>query len=333
MQLGAMSSDKAKDEYAALVEKLLGGPLNSASDNDTSIAAPLVKTLEDVAYPQRIRDSIKQFQSNCISADISSDGIVNVSLNRQNKGNSFNVEMWIDFKRVFDAINRDENTKVVILTGGSKIFSTGMDLGVFAAMQKLAAAETCEGRKREALSNIIQFLQDSISSTEQCKVPVISAISGHCTGGAVDLITACDLRYCTEDAIFCIKETDLAMVADIGTLQRLPNLIGDMQTRELAFTGRNLHGREAERLGLVLKCFSTHEEMMTEVASVAQKISKKSPLSIRGVKKTVIYSRDHTLGDSLNQVKMWNAAHLYSDDLMQAMQSVLEKTAPTFIKK
>ena len=110
-------------------------------------------------------------------------------------------------------------------------------------MQDLASQESCEGRKREALANIIHFLQDAVSSTENCKVPVIAAISGNCIGGAVDLITACDLRYCTEDAVFCIKETDLGMVADVGTLQRLPKLIGDQQTRELAYTGRVFNGR------------------------------------------------------------------------------------------
>jgi enoyl-CoA hydratase len=108
-----------------------------------------------------------------------------------------------------------------------------------------------------------------------------SAVSGSCIGGAVDLITACDLRYCTQDSVFCIKETDLAMVADIGTLQRLPKLIGQQRTNELAFTGRNLTGLEAEKCGLVLKCFATYNDMMAEVTEVANTIAQKSPLSIR----------------------------------------------------
>lgn len=291
-------------------------------------------TLQDIAYPKRNHNVLLDFRSDVIKVTrMEEQGTVNVQLNRPQKGNAFDMSMWIDFKKVFDAINSDENSKVVVLGGEGKNFSTGMDLSVFASMQSISAAESCEGRKRECLSHIIQYLQDVISAPERCAVPVICAISGHCTGGAVDLATACDLRYCTEDAEFSIKETDLAMVADIGTLQRLPKLIGDMQARELAYTGRKLSGREAEKMGLVLKCFSSHDEMMTEVFSVAKSISEKSPLSIRGIKKTILYSRDHTVDDSLNQVKLWNAAHLYSDDLKAAMKAIFEKSKPKFEKR
>lgn len=129
--------------------------------------------------------------------------------------------MWKELLDVFNVIKTDSSVKVVILTGSSTHFSTGMDLEVFAEMQKLAGKDPCEGRKREALTHLIRFFQDCISSPEYtCPVPVIAAISGHCIGGAVDLVTACDMRYCTADSSYSIKETDLAMVADIGTLQR-----------------------------------------------------------------------------------------------------------------
>lgn len=148
-----------------------------------------------------------------------------------------------------------------------------MDLQVFVEMNTMAGNEKCEGRKRESLSNIIQFYQDCVSSPESSSpVPVIAAINGFCIGGAIDLITACDMRYCTSDSSFSIKETDLAIVADIGTLQRLPKLIGDSQTRELAYTGRTFSGKEAEALGLVLKCFNNKEEMMDHVNKVAAQI-------------------------------------------------------------
>ena len=291
-------------------------------------------TLQDIAYPKRNPNVLLDFRSDVIKVERTFDGgIVNVRLNRPQKGNAFDMDMWIDFKKVFDMINSDENSKVVVLAGEGKSFSTGMDLSVFASMQSISAAESCEGRKRECLSHIIQYLQDSISAPEHCEVPVICAISGYCTGGAVDLVTACDLRYCTEDAEFSIKETDLAMVADIGTLQRVPKLIGDMQARELAYTGRKLSGREAEKMGLVLKCFSSHDDMMKEVFSVAKSIAEKSPLSIRGIKKTILYSRDHSVDDSLNQVKLWNAAHMYSDDLKAAMQALFQKSKPKYEKK
>jgi len=253
-----------------------------------------------------------------------------VALNRPSKGNAFNMLMWRELQEVFQAMNADSSAKVAILKGASTHFSTGMDLEVFVEMNDMAGRERCEGRKREALSHIIQFYQDCISSPEKAPIPVIAAISGFCIGGAIDLITACDMRYCTTDSVFSIKETDLAIVADIGTLQRLPKLIGESQTRELAFTGRTFSGREAEELGLVLKCFSTHDQMMDHVSRVAAQIASKSPLTIRGVKKTLLYARDHSVQASLEQVKQLNAAHLYSSDLLTAMMAHMKKGQPEF---
>ena len=342
MKLGDMPQEKAQETYISKVEQLFGGSIPSSSSSESpsnlSPSSPndvdstrRMLTLTDIASPIREKDALGSFKSATLISEMSADGVVKVTLNRPHRGNAFNIEAWVDFKDCFEAIHRDENSRVVVLSGGeNNHFSTGMDLSVFAEMQKVASKETCEGRKREALSNIIQYLQDSISSTERCKVPVIAAVDGHCIGGAVDLITACDLRYCTENAIFCIKETDLAMVADIGTTQRLPKLIGDMQTRELVYTGRTVTGKEAENLGLVLKCFPTYADMMDEVESVAKSIANKSPLTIRGIKKTLLYSRDHNVTDSLDQVKMHNSAFLYSNDLLIAMQAGFEKKEPSY---
>ena len=338
-KLGDMPQEKAQELYISKIEQLLGRtvPLSSPPSSSSQSTIPndmgakQMLTLKDIANPIRQKDAVGNFRSKTLISEISTDGVVKVTLNRPHRGNAFNIEAWVDFKDCFEAIHRDEASRVVVLSGGeNNHFSTGMDLSVFAEMQKIAANETCEARKREALCNIIQFLQDSISSTERCKVPVIAAIDGHCIGGAVDLITACDLRYCTEDATFCIKETDLAMVADIGTTQRLPKLIGDMQTRELVYTGRNVSGKEAENLGLVLKCFPTYTDMMCHVDSVAKSIARESPLTIRGIKKTLLYSRDHNTTDSLDQVKMHNSAFLYSNDLLIAMQASLAKKEPSY---
>jgi enoyl-CoA hydratase len=149
-------------------------------------------------------------------------------------------------------------------------------------------------------------------------------------GGAVDLITACDLRYCTDDTKFSIKETDLAIVADIGTLQRLPKLIGDQQTRELAYTGRTVEGKEAKELGLVLKAFPEKAQLDAHVAQVAALIAEKSPLTIRGIKQTVLFGRDHSVSDSLHQVKMLNTGLLFNNDLKEAMQAMVARAKPTF---
>ena len=239
-------------------------------------------SVEKVAYPRRQKNiETLMFETIGITKSAKNSGVLNVILNRPSRGNAFNMQMWHEFKEAFMTIEGDNSVRVVVLAGNSASFSTGMDLSVFSEMQGMAMSEPCEGRRREALVNFIQFLQDAISSPEICSVPVIAAISGHCIGGAVDLITACDIRYCTDSSSFCIKETDLAMVADIGTLQRLPKIIGDQATRELAYTGRTIGGKEAERLGLVLRSFSTEDLMTEHVEKTAAKIADKSPLTIR----------------------------------------------------
>lgn len=177
---------------------------------------------------------------------------------------------------------------------------------------------------------MLQFLQDCVSAPERCKVPVIAAVHGHCIGGAVDLISACDLRLCSKDASFCIKETDLGMVADIGTLQRLPKLIADQRVRELTYTGRVFSGEEATSYGLTLQALDSKQDLDIHVAQLAKTIAEKSPLTIRGIKKTLLFSRDHAVEESLQQVKLWNAAYFLSDDLNEAFRAAMSKEKPSF---
>jgi enoyl-CoA hydratase len=144
------------------------------------------------------------------------------------------------------------------------------------------------------------------------------------------MISACDMRYCSEDAYFCVKEIDLGLVADVGTLQRLPKIIADGIARELAFTARNMLAQEAEKVHLVNKCYSSREEMMEGVMSIAHQIAQKSPLSTRGTKEILNYTRDHSVQDGLNYVATWNAAMIYSHDLLEAMQAGMQKRQPEF---
>ncbi len=286
--------------------------------------------LKKYCFP-RAQNGLQSVVADTVKVSVTPTGVATVTLNRPSKLNAFNMEMWEDLYNVFNGIKHDEKVKVVILNGSNNNFSTGMDLEVFAEMSKLSSLVKCEGRKREGIENLIFFFQDCISAPEiTCPVPVIAAISGYCIGGAVDLIAACDMRYCTNSSNFSIKETDLAMVADIGTLQRLPKLIGDSQTRELAYTSRIFNGTEAEKLGLALKSFNTDEELMSHVNKLAESIALKSPLTIRGIKKTLLYSRDHTVKDSLYQVNLHNTAYLYNADLMEATKAHLTKAKPSF---
>ena len=330
-KLGNMSKDDAMTSYINAISELTGKSTttqSSAIDATSSDKDSNGYILRQFAYP-RLQQSLGALNHKLITSQVT-DGIATITLNRPKKGNAFNMLMWKELMEVFQAVNNDSNAKVAILQGSSSHFSTGMDLEVFVEMNAMAGKEKCEGRKREALSHIIQFYQDCISSPERSVVPVIAAIHGGCIGGAIDLITACDMRYCTADTTFSIKETDLAIVADIGTLQRLPKLIGDSQTRELAYTGRNFNGKEAEELGLVLKCFPSKDEMLDHVNKVAAQIASKSPLTIRGIKKTCLYTRDHSVIESLEQVKALNASQLYSNDLLSAMMAYMKKTNPNY---
>ncbi|KAG7389636.1 hypothetical protein PHYPSEUDO_010033 [Phytophthora pseudosyringae] len=257
-------------------------------------------------------------------------GVLHLKLNRPKVVNAMNMQMWVELAEAFKLVELDPSVKAVVVSGEGRGFTSGMDLDVFAQMQQVAMEESCEGRKRERLMRVIDKFQNVISAPEKCRVPVIAAVHGPCIGAGVDFITACDLCYSDVSAVFSVKEVDLAIIADVGTLQRLPKLVGERQAKELAFTGRNFGGLEAEKLGLVLRALPDQEGLMSYVGDVAKAIAKKSPLTIRGIKQTIHYQRDHSTKDSLEQVRYHNAAVLYSDDLVQAVGAVMSKTEPKF---
>jgi enoyl-CoA hydratase len=231
-------------------------------------------------------------------------------------------------KAIFEALDEDDNVRVIVLSGKGKHFCAGIDLELL--MNVAQFAQKCEGRKREQLRKKVLELQAPINAIEQCSKPVIAAIHGGCIGGGVDIVSACDMRYCTHDAFFTIKEIDMGMVADLGTLQRLPKIIPTGIAREMAYTGRNIVGQEAERIGLVNRSFADLETMYAEVQQMAQSIASKSPLSIRGTKAILNHSRDHSVADGLDYMATWNAAMLLSDDLMEAFQAKMQKRDAVF---
>uniref|UniRef100_K3WG46 Enoyl-CoA hydratase n=1 Tax=Globisporangium ultimum (strain ATCC 200006 / CBS 805.95 / DAOM BR144) TaxID=431595 RepID=K3WG46_GLOUD len=278
--------------------------------------------------PQKIDLAANPFET--LALTVQDNNVVHLKLNRPKTVNAMNMQMWVELGQAFEQIEQDQSIKAVIVSGEGRGFTSGMDLNVFATMQKLASKVSCEGRKREALMRIIDEFQKVISAPEKCRVPVIAAVHGPCIGAGVDFITACDLRYADTSAVFSVKEVDLAIIADVGTLQRLPKLVGEQQAKELAFTGRNFSGLEAERSGLVLKTLKDTEELMAHAQQVAASIAEKSPLTVRGIKQTIHYQRDHSTTDSLQQIRYHNAAVLYSDDLVQAIGAHMSKTKPTF---
>lgn len=261
--------------------------------------------------------------------DVSS-GVLHLKLNRPKVVNAMNMQMWVELAKAFKLVEKDVNVKAVVVSGEGRGFTSGMDLDVFAQMQKVAMKESCEGRKRESLMRVINSFQKVISAAEKCRVPVIAAVHGPCVGAGVDFISACDLCYADVSAVFSIKEVDMAIIADLGTLQRLPKLVGEQRAKELAFTGRTFGGLEAEKLGLVLKALPDQEKLMKFVGDVANVIARKSPLTIRGIKQTIHFQRNHSTEDSLEQIRYHNAAVLYSEDLVEAVNAAMNKTEPTF---
>ncbi len=252
-----------------------------------------------------------------------------VNFNRPEKLNAINAIGWQIMESVFNKLDEDDTVRVIILTGGeSKHFCAGIDLEFLMSISQETIK--CQGRKNEKLRNTILRLQAPINAIENCSKPVIAAIDGGCIGAGVDIISACDMRFCTDNSFFTIKEIDMGMVADLGTLQRLPKIISQGIAREMAFTGRNMIGAEAEKAGLANGCFKTKEEMDAKVLEIAKQIASKSPLSIRGTKHILNYSRDNSVTDGLNYMATWNAGMLISNDLMEAFAAKMQKREPKF---
>ncbi len=257
------------------------------------------------------------------------DHVATVRLNRPEKANAMNAAMWQEIRQAFTWVDQTPEARVAVLVGEGKYFCAGIDLQMMMGLGG-EVADDCEGRMREKLRRVILDLQDTLTSLERCRKPVLVAIAGGCIGGGIDLITCADMRYASADAFFTIKEIDIGMVADVGTLQRLPKLVGQGITRELAYTGRKFEADEAKSIGLVNRVFETREALCAGVHEIAATIAAKSPLSIRGTKEMITYARDHSVADSLNYIATWNAAMLFSQDLTEAMTANMQKRAPVF---
>lgn len=256
------------------------------------------------------------------------DHIATVRLNRPDKANAMNAAMWQDIRRAFDWVDAQAEARVAVLEGEGRHFTAGIDLSMMMGLAP-QIQDPCDGRTHEALRRVILDMHDTLTSLERCRKPVLAAIHGACVGGGIDLICAADMRYCSADAYFSIKEIDIGMVADVGTLQRLPKIVGSQGlVRELAYTGRRVEAAEAREIGLVNRVFDGREALQAGVHEVAAAIAGKSPLSIRGTKEMLNYARDHSVADGLNYIATWNAAMLMSEDLTQAMMA--GKATPSF---
>lgn len=254
-----------------------------------------------------------------------------VTLNRPKSLNAMNLKMYDELLSTFTSLGESQEVRVIVITGSEKSFCAGMDLFDFAKLGGYHSSDPA----RIALYFLknVKRLQATINSLEDCGKPVIAAVSGYCIGAGVDLLTACDIRYCTKNTVVSIREIQIGMAADIGSLQRLPKIIGNNSwVRELAFTGRNATSEEAVQNGLFSRIFNTHSEVLASALELAKNIAEKSPLALIGTKKCLDYSRDHSVQEGLNFIANWNSFATQSPDFANAIMGQIQKKKIEFPK-
>ena len=247
-------------------------------------------------------------------------GVATVTLSRGEQLNTMTPAFWNELPALVRDLDATGEARVVVLASTGRHFSAGMDLSVFGSTRP--EGET--GRLRANLRANVLHLQETFSVFEKARMPVLAAVQGGCIGGAVDMVTACDMRYATEDAFFCIQEINIGMTADVGTLQRLPRLIPEGVCRELAYTGRRMPAAEAKAVGLVNEVYSDHEALLDGVHEVARTIATRSPLAIYGSKQMITYARDHSTADSLDHMATWQAGMFQPADMTEAFAAQAE---------
>jgi enoyl-CoA hydratase len=243
------------------------------------------------------------------------------------KRNAMGPAFWAELPQVMAEISADQALGAVALCAEGPAFTVGLDIK--AMMGTLTPSES-QIETRQRLLGEIRRLQASISSVAACPLPVVAALHGYCLGGGVDLASACDVRVAAKDLVLSVREIKIAMVADVGTLQRLPRLIGHGHVAELAYTGKDIGAERCRQIGLVNDVYESPAETIAAAHKLAAEMAENSPLVLRGVKKVLQYSAEHTIEEGLDYVAMHNAAFLFSDDLGEAIQAFIEKRPARF---
>lgn len=294
----------------------------------TSISSSAVRSLCNAA-------PASNYKFKTLQLSIPRPFVVHVELNRPDRLNAFDNRMWLELAECFGYLHNDPDCRAIVLSGGSaKHFTAGIDLlDMMQLGQKLGEIDDV-GRKARLFEGLIKQCQEGISSLERCYKPVIAAIHAACVGAGVDLITAADIRYCTRDAWFQVKEVDIGMAADVGTLQRLPKVIGSQSlARELCFTARKFKSDEAQSCGLISNVFESREEMIKKAIDLAAIIASKSPIAVQGTKKNMVYSMDHTNQEGLDHIREMNMVNLQSEDFFNAVMAAQSKDDKTVFAK
>ncbi|WP_339862869.1 crotonase/enoyl-CoA hydratase family protein [Paremcibacter congregatus] len=262
-----------------------------------------------------------------LSLDIA-DHVAVVTLNKPEKINAMGADFWDECGEVFRQINDDPDVRVAIIASTGKHFTAGIDLGYLQSLLPLQDADPA--RAMDMMRRKIKYLQGAFEAIDNCRVPVLAAVQGGCFGAGVDLVSACDMRYASADAYFIIQEVNIGMVADVGTLQRMPRQIPDGLMRELAYTGRKYHADEAFATGYVTHVAEDHEALLAHVKQIAATIAAKSPLAVSGTKVMLNHTRDHGLQEGLDYIASWNAGMLSFQDVMKGATAALTKSTAAF---
>ena len=249
-----------------------------------------------------------------------------LTLNRPDHRNIMGLTFFEELTKHFERFDEDPSVRAVVIKAEGKSFTAGLDLVEFGSLLGGGiGADT-----REQLRKTILQCQEGMNAIERCRKPVIAAVHSHCIGAGVDLLCACDIRMATKDAIFSIRETRMGLIADLGTLQRLPHIIGHGWFRELALTGRDFTSQEALQMGFITRIGEDRQRLYEEAKGIASQIAACPPLAVQGAKEVILYSRDHGVNTGLHYVAQKNAAALPSEDVTEAMSAFMEKRTPVF---
>ena len=275
----------------------------------------------------------------CFEVEIK-DQIAHIVLSRPEKRNSMTPAFWRELPQIVEDLDAGAKARVIVISSTGPHFCAGLDISGLrdnAGGGEGPARPDPAAVKREAIRHGASFydntrrLQDSLSALENCRLPVLAAIQGGCIGGGVDLTSACDMRYATEDAYFTIFEINIGITADVGTFPRLPKLIPEGIVRELAYTGRRMPAAEAKEVGLVNRVFPDQDAMLDGVFDIAREIAAKPPLAVYGCKRMINYARDHSTADGLDYIAIWNASFLQPAEMQESMMANRDKRAGEFV--
>ncbi len=262
------------------------------------------------------------------------DNIAHIKLNRPEKRNSMSPEFWQELPEIVRDIDQNARARVIVISSTGPHFSSGLDVSSFTSVNQ--TTEDTDKKTRQLQSGTafyqnVLFMQESFNAIEECRLPVLAAIQGGCSGGGVDLVTACDIRYATDDAFLTIFETNIGMTADVGTFPRLVKLIPEGHVREMAYTGRRVTALEAKAMGLINEVYDDQAQMIEAVLSIAADIASKAPMAVYGCKKMITYARDHSTADGLDYIAIWNASHFKIEEIQEAMIANKEQRPGEFV--